>query len=180
MIISIELLRELYSDKNFSEFSDKRLEWKLKAIESAIRRITHNKFLNRAYKYSGIVKDGKLYLEGQHFLNIDDTVYMTDSHMTDGLFVVKSIDDGVITFDTPLFSTLATVIKVEYPPDIIDGAVELLDWSCNYSMADKQGIASESISRHSVSYVQRNESNMKEGYPVEKLNFLKKYTEWRT
>lgn len=181
MLITIEKLKEIYTDKDFSKYSDVRLEMKLKSIETAIRRLTHNKFLNRAFKYSHIAKGGKMIVSKQHYLKVDDTVLISGSTFNNGLYVIKEIDNNTFTLDKPLIDDIKGIaIKVEYPIDIIDGAVELLDWDCNYKMADKQGISSESISRHSVSYVQYSESNMKEGYPIEKMGFIKKYTEWRT
>lgn len=61
----------------------------------------------------------------------------------------------------------------EWPADIKLGAMELIKWDLD--MRDKQGIASETISRHSVSYVDTNAGANALGYPKSMLGFLKPY-----
>lgn len=62
---------------------------------------------------------------------------------------------------------------IEYPPDIKEGVIELIKY--DIAMKDKIGIASESISRHSVSYKDTNAGANAMGYPKDKLGFLKPY-----
>lgn len=62
---------------------------------------------------------------------------------------------------------------IEYPADIKLGAINLLKWEME--MRDKTGVASETISRHSVTYQGRDASNMVNGYPAELMGFLKPY-----
>ena len=61
----------------------------------------------------------------------------------------------------------------EYPMDVKIGVVNLLKWELD--MRDKVGVASESISRHSVTYVDQTGTNTAMGYPVALMGFLKPY-----
>ena len=61
----------------------------------------------------------------------------------------------------------------EYPMDVKMGAVNLMKWELNNR--DKVGIASESISRHSVTYVDQTGANTLMGYPVALMGFLRPY-----
>lgn len=61
----------------------------------------------------------------------------------------------------------------DYPMDIKLGAVNLLKWDA--ANRDKVGIASETISRHSVSYVDMTDDNSVMGYPKSLLGFLQPY-----
>lgn len=62
---------------------------------------------------------------------------------------------------------------IVYPPDIKLGVIELIKY--DMAMKDKRGIASESISRHSVSYTDPNAGENALGYPKAMLGFLKPY-----
>lgn len=61
---------------------------------------------------------------------------------------------------------------IEYPADIKMGVIELKKWELG--MQGKEGIASESLSRHSVSYF-NTDGNSVMGYPCSKMDFLKPY-----
>ena len=65
----------------------------------------------------------------------------------------------------------------EYPMDVKMGVVNLLKWELD--MRDKVGVASESISRHSVTYVDQTGANTLMGYPVSLMGFLKPYKKAR-
>ena len=65
----------------------------------------------------------------------------------------------------------------EYPMDVKMGVVNLLKWDLN--MRDKVGVASESISRHSVTYVDQTGMNTVMGFPVSLMGFLKPYKKAR-
>ena len=67
--------------------------------------------------------------------------------------------------------------KGEYPMDVKMGVVNLLKWDLD--MRDKVGVASESISRHSVTYVDQTGANTVIGYPVALMGFLKPYKKAR-
>ena len=61
----------------------------------------------------------------------------------------------------------------EYPMDVKMGAVNLMKWELNNR--DKVGVASETISRHSVTYFDMSDVNSAMGFPKALLVFLKPY-----
>lgn len=61
----------------------------------------------------------------------------------------------------------------EYPMDVKMGAVNLMKWELGNR--EKVGIASESISRHSVTYVDQTAANTVMGYPGVLMGFLRPY-----
>ena len=61
----------------------------------------------------------------------------------------------------------------QYPMDVKMGVVNLVKWELNNR--DKVGVASESISRHSVTYFDMTGDNSTMGYPKALLGFLKPY-----
>ena len=69
--------------------------------------------------------------------------------------------------------------KIEYPLEVIEGAIDLLDWELLQKGKEQTGVASESISRHNVSYVQRTNDNTVDGYPIELFNFCNQYKKAR-
>ncbi|MGM9683327.1 MAG: head-tail connector protein [Eubacteriales bacterium] len=62
----------------------------------------------------------------------------------------------------------------EYPMDIKLGVARMIKWDLSGG-GDKIGVASETISRHSVTYVDQTAANTLLGYPVSLLGFLKPY-----
>lgn len=67
--------------------------------------------------------------------------------------------------------------EINYPADVKMGVVNLLKWEFNHR--DKMGVASESISRHSVSYFDMTGDNSSGGYPKALMGFLKPYMKAR-
>jgi hypothetical protein len=65
----------------------------------------------------------------------------------------------------------------QYPMDIKMGVVNLLKWEANNR--DKVGVQSESLSRHSVTYVDQTAANTIAGYPAALMGFLKPYMKAR-
>ena len=63
--------------------------------------------------------------------------------------------------------------KGEYPMDVKLGAVNLMKWEMQ--SREKVGVASETISRHSVTYVDQTAANTLMGYPAVLMGFLKPY-----
>ena len=61
----------------------------------------------------------------------------------------------------------------EYPMDVKMGVVGLIKWE--NGIGKKQGIASETISRHSVTYESTTEENFALCYPKKLLGFLQPY-----
>lgn len=65
----------------------------------------------------------------------------------------------------------------EYPADVKLGVIELLKW--DLQMREKTGVASETISRHSVSYQAYDGTNTVLNYPASLMGFLKPYRKAR-
>ena len=62
---------------------------------------------------------------------------------------------------------------IEYPVLVIMGALDLLKYDVSNSAKDMEDVASESISRHSVTYKDRSANVY--GYPKNLLAFLRPY-----
>lgn len=150
--------------------TDSALEVKLRALESAIRGYTNNNFQKRAFRFSCPVINGKLYYS-TNLLKVDDTVQISESALNDGLYVVHDIGSDTISLDADLYDEdYVLVTKIVYPADVKMGIVNLLKWE--NANRDKVGVASESISRHSVTYFDMNGDNALMGYPKSLLGFL--------
>lgn len=177
MLITIKELKE---DEKFKDFSDNKLKRKLNAIENTIREYTNNNFQNRLVRLEAISKDNKL-IGYNPYLRPGDTIEISES-INNGLYTIKSIENGKIALEEDIYDSEHNFCtKVEYPTDIIEGAIDLLDWTLN--KADKIGIASESetISRHSTSttYKALDQNNTINGYPAELFGFCKPYIKAR-
>ena len=61
----------------------------------------------------------------------------------------------------------------EWPADIRMGVVKMIKW--DMGTGEKVGIASESISRHSVTYESQTAESTSSGYPKSLLGFLRPY-----
>lgn len=172
MIISVDQAKKLIG---LQDWSDERIKMKLDAIEQTIRAYTHNNFQNRSIRSECAVMTQKIYgyVPG---LNVGDTIQISESRFNNGLYVVESIEDDSIMLDKDLIDeSHALVTKVEYPADVIDCVVELMEWNLNFG--GKVGIKSETLSRHSVTY--EDSATLFMGYPVGILNGLKLYMKAR-
>ena len=69
------------------------------------------------------------------------------------------------------------ITKVVYPFDVQMGIINMLKWDLDNR--NKVGIASESISRHSVTYFNMDGDNSSIGYPKSLVGFLKPYMKAR-
>lgn len=173
MLIKTAELKEL---DDFKDIDEKILERKMIAIEKAIRSYTHNNFQIREIRFKGSSLDNVI--NGTHqFLKVGDTIQISQS-VNDGLYVVEKINDKTVTVDKKLYSTSQNICTlVRYPEDVVEGAIKLLKWDIGKS--DKVGIASETLSRHSVSYVNMDANNTINGYPLSLFGFLKPYMKAR-
>ena len=179
MIISIDDLKRIYTDKDFSRFSEERLKIKLSAIESAIRKYCNNAFYDDGLNHEPYASVGGLLLDSEVlWLKVGDTIQISETRFNNGLYVVEEVADRHIKLDKTLHDDVNLVSKIKYPLDVIDGAIELLDWAVNKS--DKADITSESISRHSVSYQNLDNTNTIDGFPIRLFGFCKKYCRART
>lgn len=177
MLISVSDLKALYPE--FDNISDELLQRKLMSIEIAIRQYTHNNFQNRLVRCecSSVLNE----LEGElsPFFMVGDTIQISESVANNGLCVIEDIQDNILTVDRRLFTESHNLVtKIEYPIDLVDGAIGVLKW--DVFEKDKINVASESISRHSVSYVQYDAGNTVNGYPTVLFGFCSKYMKART
>ncbi len=176
MIMTVAELRR-YVDTNEE---DSVLEEKLQAVELAIRAYTNNNFQVRAFRSVAISNDDSTLLcKGAVPFKSGDTLQITESDLMPGsLVTVAFVDDNVITVNEPLYEESGVVItKVKYPQDVKMGAVNLIRWEL--TNREKVGVASETISRHSVTYFDMSKENTSMGFPVSLLGFLKPYRKAR-
>ena len=173
MIISVEDLR-----KNIeTTLDDSVLEGKLQALELLIRKHTNNNFQNRGIRFKYPIMATKLYLKTQ-LLKVGDTVQISESIYSDGIYVIKEVEESYIVLDKALFDESDVLVtKVEYPMDVIFGAINMMKW--DLENRDKVGIQSETISRHSVTYFNMDGDNSSMGYPKSLLGFLVPYKKAR-
>lgn len=175
MLISVDELKELYP--KFEDIDDELIERKLKVIESAIRKYTNNNFQNRLIRFNTDIANGVINTNTEH-IKVNDTIEISDG-INKGLYTVKSVGETIET-NEPLYDySMQLITKIEYPIDVIEGAIDLLDWEVLKKGKEQTGIASESISRHNVSYVQRTNDNTVSGYPIELFNFCNQYKKAR-
>lgn len=182
MLISIDELKTVYTDMDFSKYSDERLKRKLEAIESAIVEYTGNKFYDKESKTEVGNVGGQLVGNFTRY-KVGDKVEVYNSKFNDGIYyVAQKNSDTEITLNATLKDEekLFKLIRFSYPLDVIEGCINLLNYDLNMRDNNKVGISSETISRHSVSYVNRNNTNTMIGYPIELVSFLTPYMEWRT
>lgn len=167
---------------------------KILAIESAIRSYTNNSFIVRGARIIAPSSDGKLrgispYIIGGDRVMIAKSGFHNPTGfaerlkpigMNDGLYDVISVEADLhyTAVDATLHDAdYNDVFLVRYPEAIKAGVMDLLKWEA--TGRDKVGVSSETISRHSVSYYQFNDSEMVMGYPASLMGFLKPFVKAR-
>ena len=176
MIMTVSELRRFID----TDEEDQVLEAKLQALELLIRAYTNNNFQLRPFRAVAVsMPDNTLLCNGRVPFAAGDTLQITESElMPDALVTVTSVSDGQITVNEELHDESGVVItKVIYPFDIKMGVVNLLKWE--QGNRDKVGIASESISRHSVTYFDMTGDNSTMGFPKALMGFLLPYKKAR-
>ena len=130
--------------------NDSDVTRRLQAVEAMIRKVTNNPFQVRAARFEAETRNGVLMGASPH-IKAGDTVQVSRNSLNDGVYVVKSVEDGVTTLTVPLFDDdFNRVTLVRYPADVIEGAVGIIKYE-DARPKEKAGIASETLSRHSVS-----------------------------
>ncbi len=173
MIISVENLKKHIE----TSIPDEVLEAKLQALELLIRKHTNNNFQNRGFQFNCPVMTTKLYLSTP-LLKVGDTVQISESIYSNGIYVIKAVEDGFMELDKQLIDESDVLVtKVEYPMDVVFGAVNMMKW--DLENRDKVGIQSETISRRSVTYFSMDGDNSSMGYPKSLLGFLMPYMKAR-
>lgn len=183
MIISVEELKEYIN----TDVSDKVLEGMLQALETSIRGYTNNNFQKSGFRFLCDVVSGKL-TPIASIVSEGDTIQISNSKYNDGVYVIETLENHEVTVKGALRDEESVIVtKIEYPADVKMGVVEIMDWklknkACNSGDTSKQGIQSETISRHSVTYVtDSTESDMNEkiGVPKKYTAFLRNYRKAR-
>ena len=173
MIISIEQAKALI---DLANWTDEKIEMKLKAVEQTIRAYTNNNFQVRGYRIQASITDGVLVSESPIPFSIGDTIQISESRFNCGLYTILATEDTTFTVSEELKDEDAVLVtKIVYPADVIDCCVNLLEWSKNYG--GKVGIKSETLSRHSVTY--EDSATLFMGFPIGILNGLKLYKKAR-
>lgn len=175
MLISAGDLKSRY--EKFKDIDNDLITRKLSSIESAIRKYTNNNFQNRLIRFNASVEGGVIKGTSPYLKSLD-TIEISDG-VNKGLYTVIGLENEVKTIE-PLYDyPMQLITKIEYPIEVIEGAIDLLDWEVLQKGKENTGVASESISRHNVSYVQRTNDNTINGYPIELFNFCENYKKAR-
>lgn len=172
MIIS---LNDAKMQIEFKDWTDEKIKRKLAAIEQTIRKYTNNNFQNRFCRAECNANGHQVYgnVPG---LKVGDTIQISQSMFNNGLYVVDAISDGEFTIDKELTEEPTFLVtKIEYPADVVDCCLDLLEWSAKFGA--KVGVKSETLSRHSVTY--EDSGTLFNGFPVGILNGLKLYKKAR-
>lgn len=176
MIIKAEEVMEL---PQFANMDGNVVQKKLDALEILIRKYTNNNFQNRNIRFTAPSENRTIY--GCHpFLKVGDTIQITESKVNDGLYVVDTVDDPneIITVNSDMFPVDHNLVtKVEYPVDVQQGVIKLLQW--DLESMNRVGVKSETLSRHSITYFDQDKNNQVMGYPVSLLGFLEIYKKAR-
>ena len=173
MIIPAEELRRYVT----TDEEDQALEAKLSALELLIRAYTHNNFQQRTVRSMADIAKGTLVMANNPF-KVGDTVQVTESNFNDGLYTVTAVDANTATLkEETVDEGCMYATRVVYPMDVKMGVVNLMKWETNNR--DKVGVASETISRHSVTYFNMDGENTIMGYPKSLMGFLKPYMKAR-
>lgn len=170
-----EMLLSSGIDINLIGCKREELLFRLNALESYIVAHTHNNFVNKRKSFHAKSENGKL-LSAPSFVTGKTTVCISNS-INKGMWTVKAIDRTANTIEFTEYLADAEDNKagvVEYPPTIVNGAFNLLVWNLKHDYT-KDGIKSETISRHTVTYFDTNNGDKYMNYPSTMFDFLKPY-----
>lgn len=177
MILTVSELRQYIT----TDEEDAVLEAKLQALEHLIRAYTNNNFQIRAFRAVAVAvaEENKLLFNSTVPFKVGDTLQISESDFMPGeLVTVSAASEDTIFVNEDLADESGVVVtKVKYPTDIKMGVANLMKWELDNR--DKVGIASESISRHTVTYVDMTGENTVMGYPASLMGFLKPYRKAR-
>lgn len=176
MIMTVAELRHFVT----TDEEDSALEIRLQALELLIRAYTNNNFQNRGFRIEADIRANVFVSESLIPFSEGDTVMISESDLqSDCLCTVKEItDDTTFTVNEAVADDdCVLVTKVIYPADVKLGVANMLKWQLDNG--DKVGVASETISRHSVTYFDMSGDNSTMGFPKSLLGFLKPYMKAR-
>lgn len=176
MIMTVAELRQFVT----TDEADQALEARLQALELLIRAYTNNNFQKRAFRAVAVAMadNNQLLLKDANPFKTGDTLQVTESELNAGLVTVSTSSNDVITVKESLYDESGVVItKVVYPADVKLGVANMLKWQLENG--DKVGVASETISRHSVTYFNMDGDNSTIGFPKALTGFLRPYMKAR-
>lgn len=87
---------------------------------------------------------------------------------------LQALEASIRRYTNNTFTRVLAENGGEWPMDIKMGCVKLIKYDMSRA-AQKDGIASETISRHAVSYESRTAENTAMGYPIALTGFLRPY-----
>ena len=152
-------------------------------LETMVRNLTNNNFQLTKFRIRSLRLSGSTIKASSGRVDIfqpGDTIEINGTDYNDGLYVVESVSDGVITVRGDFITEAhpgAIATKVSYPADVLAGVKKLIAYEAK--MRDKAGIKSETVARWSVTYYDVTAAESSEGYPVSLLGFLDKYRKLR-
>ena len=154
--------------------TDECLEAKLAGIEQQIRGYTNNNFQVRGTGRICDVVGGLFSMEALNPYEVGDTVQISGSEKNDGLYTVKEVNEFTFTVNEKTRDEIDVFVTlVRYPADVKMGVVNMMTWE--KENRTKAGIQSETISRHTVNYINLDEWNSALGYPASLVQFLRPY-----
>lgn len=173
MIVSVEkLMQHIDTTIDYEVLEDKLL-----ALELLVRKYTNNNFQQRNVRKECVVMAQKLYMPKPVF-KAGDTVQVSETQYNNGVYTVLSVKESMIELNESLIDEAhALVTLVKYPADVQQGVINLMKW--DLENRDKVGIASETISRHSVTYFNMDGDNSIMGFPKSLMGFLTPYKKAR-
>lgn len=176
MIMTVAELRQFVT----TDEEDQALEARLQALELLIRAYTNNNFQQRGFRIEADIRGGVFMSESLIPFAVGDTVMISQSDLqSDCLCTIKAITDDT-TFavnESCADDDCILVTKVVYPADVKLGVANMLKWQLDNG--DKAGVASETISRHSVTYFDMTGDNSAAGFPKALTGFLRPYMKAR-
>lgn len=112
-------------------------------------------------------------------LTVEELRRYIDTDETDDVLTMwlEAMTQTVHNYTNNNFQKYMVGDAINYPADVKMGVVNLLKWE--FTSRDKAGVASETISRHSVTYRSDTETNYINGYPASLMGFLKPYMKAR-
>ena len=161
MLMTVEHLRKFVD----TETPDELLAEHLAALESAIRQETHNTFTERGFRHVTAIQGGVMLTPSLRILT-GDTVQICEQ-----LYTV--LPDSMLS-PAPADTDSAVLHRVAYPPDVVMGCVDILRYKLS-----RAGIASETISRHSVTFSGEDAYSGVLGVPARLTKFLDRYRKAR-
>ena len=180
MIISLEEALKL--DADATQDAD-AIQEACDGMETMVRNLTNNNFQLTKFRIRGLKLSGNTIKANSGRVDIfklGDTIEINGTDYNDGLYVVESVSDDVITIRGDFITETnsgAIATKVSYPADVLTGVKKLISYDAK--MRDKAGIKSETVARWSVTYYDVTAAESSEGYPVSLLGFLDKYRKLR-